>query len=179
MNPRLMTPLLLGVVIVLLLYRRARRSFGRQPINAARLSLRAGLLCAVGALVLSTIWRDTRLVQALAAGLAAGGLLARLGLAHTRFDASAEGRFYTPHSYIGVTVLVLFVARLVYRVASGHADLAALQATPGGSPVMTYQQNPVTLALLGVPIGYYVLYNLGVLRRSRALAGSPPGTANP
>lgn len=178
MNPRLITPLLLGVVFALLLYRRARRSFGRQPVNGARLSLRVGVLCALAALLISTVWRDTRLAEALAGGLVVGALLSQLGLRHTRFEASAEGRFYTPHTYIGVMVLALFLMRLIYRVATGHADLAALQATGSGAPAAVYQQNPLTLALIGLPIGYYVLYNLGVMRRSRALAESTPGTAN-
>jgi hypothetical protein len=177
MDQKLMLPLLLGVVVLLLLYRRARRSFGRQPVNPARLAMRVGVLCALCALVVSAIWRDASLVEALAGGVVAGGLLALLGLRHTRFEVSPQGRFYTPHTYIGALVLALFVVRLVFRVATGHADLAALQAPQPGVAAAAAQQNPLTLLLIGLPIGYYVLYNLGVMRRSRALVAPPPDTA--
>ncbi len=173
-----MLPLLLGVVVLLLLYRRARRSFGRQPVNTPRLAMRVGVLCALCGLVVSAIWHDVRQLEALAGGVLAGGLLALLGLRHTRFEATPQGRFYTPHTYIGALVLALFVARLVFRIATGHADLAALQGTQPSAAATAYQQqNPLTLLLIGLPIGYYVLYNLGVMRRSRARVRPPSDAA--
>jgi len=177
MDRKVMLPLLLGVVVLLLLYRRARRSFGRQPVSTPRLAMRVGVLCALCGLVVSAIWRDVNQLEALAGGVVAGGLLALLGLRHTRFEATPQGRFYTPHTYIGALVLALFVVRLVFRIATGHADLAALQGTQPSVAAAAYQQNPLTLLLIGLPIGYYVLYNLGVMRRSRALVAPPPDTA--
>jgi uncharacterized membrane protein YiaA len=171
MNPKLLSPLLLGIVLLLLLYRRARRSFGRQPVNAGQLWLRAGVLGAVCAALASVIWRRPRLVEALVAGLLLGAILALLGLRHTRFEANEQGRFYTPHTYIGILVLALFVARLVYRVATASAG-AALSTHAGvpAAPFAVYEQSPLTLTAIG-------LYNLGILRKSRALAKQPPGTA--
>jgi hypothetical protein len=182
MDPKLLGPLLFGALIVLMIFRRARRSFGRQPVNTARLSLRAAVLCVLGVLLASTIWRDVRLIEALAAGILGGAVLGLLGLRHTRFEATEQGRFYTPHTYIGVLVLALFVGRLVYRLAIGYAGSPGMHAALGGggapaSPLAAYGRSPLTLALIGLPIGYYVLYNIGVLRKSRALAEQPPGTA--
>lgn len=180
MDPKLLGPLLLGVVVVLLLYRRVRRSFGRQPVNVGRLSLRAGVLLVLGAFLASAVWREPRLVETLGAGVLGGALLALLGLHHTRFEATEQGRFYTPHTYIGILVLALFVARLIYRVATashGHAPGMVAPGAGPGDPLAAFEQSPLTLAAVGLPIGYYVLYNLGVLRKSRALAEQPPGTA--
>jgi hypothetical protein len=46
------------------------------------------------------------------------------------------------------------------------------------NPLAVYEHSPLTLTIIGLPIGYYVRYNLGILRRSRTLAAEPPGTAN-
>lgn len=179
MNPKLIGPLLFGVVIALFLYLRIRRNFGRQAVNTARLTLRASVLCLLGALLGAAIWRQYPLVEALAAGVLGGALLGLIGLRYTRFEATDQGRFYTPHTYIGVLVLALFVGRLVYRLALASAGAPAMPAAAGApNPLAIYERNPLTLTIIGLPIGYYVLYNLGVLRKSRALAaGGPPGTA--
>lgn len=175
MDPKLLGPLLLVAVVLLLMYRRVRRSFGRQVVNTARLSLRAGVLCLLGVMLASVIWRQSLLVEALGAGILAGALLGLLGLRYTRFEATEQGRFYTPHTYIGVLVLALFVGRLVYRLAV-QSILAPGHYGPGANPLAIYEQNPLTLTIIGLPIGYYALYNFGVLRKSRTLAQSP-GTA--
>jgi drug/metabolite transporter superfamily protein YnfA len=180
MDPKLLSPLIFGVVIVLLFYRRVRRSFGRQTVNTARLSIRAAVLGVVGVMLASVVWREYRLVEALAAGIVAGALLALVGLRHTRFEASEQGRFYTPHTYIGVLVLALFVGRLVYRLVQSSTGAPGLAGGAGtaANPLAVYEHSPLTLTIIGLPIGYYVLYNLGVLRKSRALAEQPPGTAD-
>jgi len=178
MNPRLLGPLLLGVVVVLLFYRRVRRSFGRQPVHTTRLSFRAAVLGLLGLLLASAVWHDYRLVAALTGGILAGALLAVMGLRYTRFETSGQGRFYTPHTYIGLLVLVLFVGRLIYRLAEMSAAAPAMQAAArAGNPLATYEHNPLTLAIIGLPTGYFVLLTLGVVRKSRALAEQPPGTA--
>jgi|SRR5579871_1553460 len=176
MDPKVISTLTLAAVVVLLFYRRARRSLGRQPVNIPRLSVRAGILSLVGILLTAAIWRETRLVPALAGGVLAGALLAWLALRYTRFEATEQGRFYTPHTYIGLLVLALLVGRILYRFAISAAAGPQLPSENPPNPLAIYEHNPLTLTLLGVLIGYYVLYNFGVLRRSRALAGHPPDT---
>jgi hypothetical protein len=39
-------------------------------------------------------------------------------------------------------------------------------AVAQGNPWAAYQ-NPLTLAIFGVVVGYYVFYNIGILRKSR------------
>ncbi|HTW75455.1 MAG TPA: hypothetical protein VMD56_11110 [Steroidobacteraceae bacterium] len=174
MNPRLLTPLLITALVLWAIYRRVRRSFGRQPVIPARLYLSAGVLGALGALLLSSLWRDATLLVALLGGVACGAVLSQVALRHTRFEATPQGRFYTPHTYIGLLVIALFIGRLLFRFLSVYGTTRAPLAA-GGDPLALYRHNPLTLAIIGLLIGYYVLYNLGVLSRTRSIAEAPPG----
>ena len=168
------TSVLIAVFLGWAIYRRARRSFGRQPVNIARLRLRIGVLAVVGALILAVSATNMNLLAALLGGIACGAVLATVGLRHTRFEATSEGRFYTPHTYIGLFVSALFIGRILFRYLTlyGHPQ-SMVQASP--NPFDQYQRSPLTLAIFGVLVGYYILFNLGVLRRSRGI----PLTASP
>jgi cytochrome b561 len=105
------------------------------------------------------------------AGALGGGTLLGLGLGyfglrHTRFETTDKGPVYIPHTYIGLFVTSLLVIRLVMRYFTVSTQ-QGLDATAGRDPWAAYQHNPLTIAILGLVIGYYVFYNLGVLRRSR------------
>ncbi len=179
MDLNLLIPLATSALVLWAVYRRLRRTFGRQPVQPKRLYLRAGLLIGIGCLMLATSKADWRLDVTILAGFAAGTLLGYYGLRHTRFEATAAGRFYTPHTYIGIALTALFVSRFAYRFLRGYADAhAALQAD--GDPFAAYQRSPLTLGLFGLLIGYYAYYNIGVVRRSRMLAdsGEPASARN-
>lgn len=165
MDPRLVTPVLLGAVLLWAVYRRVRRNFGRQAVNRTRLMWRAALLTVVGALILVGSARSPALLAALAGGAVAGAALGVVGLRHTLFETTSEGRFYTPHTYLGVAVTALFLGRLLYRLASLYLGAeAAVQASQ--DPFAAYQRSPLTLAVFGVLVGYYLIFNVGVLRKS-------------
>jgi hypothetical protein len=151
------------------IYRRARRSFGRQPVSVVRLRLRIGLLAVVGTLILVTSAARMDLLAPMLGGIVCGAVLAMVGLRHTRFEATPEGRFYTPHTYIGLFVSALFIGRILFRFLTlyGHPQ-SLTQASP--NPFDQYQRSPLTLAIFGVLVGYYILFNLGVLRKSREIA---------
>jgi len=172
MDPKLIAPLITGVVLVWVLYRRLGRLFGRQALNATRLKVRAGILCVVGALLLWAVGRDIRLASALLAGVAAGIALGYLGLRHTQFEATAEGRFYTPHTYIGLLVTALVLGRVVFRNFTLYTSGEVAQ--PSQDPFAQFHQSPLTLVLFGLLIGYYVTFNVGVLRKSGELALAQP-----
>jgi hypothetical protein len=177
MDPKLVTPILIAALVVWGVYRRVRRSFGRQPVHAARMWLRIAVLTLVGGLFVATsAARSARGFEALIAGLACGAALAALGLRHTRFEVTPEGRFYTPHTYIGLAVTVLFIGRLLYRFLylSSGANAAA-----GADPslALAYQRSPLTLGIFAVLIGYYLVFYGGVLFRTRAAA--LPASAGP
>jgi hypothetical protein len=171
MDPRI-TPYLIAALVVWGVYRRLRRSFGRQRVREPLMWLRIGILSAVAvaAAAATVAAHDVMVLAALAAGIAAGAALGYVGLRHTRFEVQPDGRFYTPHSYIGVAVSALFLGRLLYRF---------LTLYDGGLPhqgfAASYQGNPITLAVFGALVGYYVFYYLGVMQRTRLTAAVAVG----
>lgn len=164
-----MTSLLVAAFVGWAIYRRARRSFGRQPVHEHRLRLRVLMLSVAGTLALSASIIDVMLLATLLAGIACGVILGSVGLKHTTFEATAEGRAYIPHSYLGIVVTALLITRILFRLLTVTAR-AQTEWTPDANPLFQYQNTPLTLGILGVVVGYYVFFYLGVLRRSRELA---------
>lgn len=168
MDQHLLTPILLSALVCWAIYRRVRRSFGRQPVRVGRMQLRVALLSVIGALVLVTSARDRDLLAALIGGVAGGLALGYIGLRHTRIEATAQGHFYTPHTYIGLFVTALFLSRLMFRLLTAHLSGSA-GVQPDSNPFAVYQRSPLTIAMFGVLLGYYEFYIVGVLKKSREL----------
>lgn len=169
MDPKLITPILIVALVAWTMYRRVRRTIGRQAVSPVRMQWRIGILGLVGAMFLFTSLRDMNLLGAMAAGLAGGAALAWFGLRHTKFEATAEGHFYTPHTYIGLAVSALLLGRIAYRFLAVYPAMHAAAQTDA-NPFAAYQKSPLTLAIFGVLVGYYVAYYIGVLSKSRSLA---------
>jgi hypothetical protein len=164
----MITPLLIGALVIWSMYRRVRRSFGRQVLQPRRLWFRVGLLMLVGGLIASSFGREPRLLGSLAGGIAIGVVLGIVGLRHTKFEIGAQEHYYTPHTYIGLLVTSLFIVRIVVRYVSVYSHPAAIATLYSAhSSTDAYQRSPLTLAFLGLVVGYYVFYNLGILSRSR------------
>jgi hypothetical protein len=169
MDPKLITPILIGALVVWAIVRRVRRTFGRQRVQSARMGSRIGILTlAAVAVFVTSAMRSATLLEALAGGLVCGAALGYLGLRHTRFEVTNEGRFYTPHTYIGLAVMLLFLGRLAYR-------FLYLATDPGAAAA--YQRSPLTLGTFGLLVGYYLLYYAGILLRTRASAPPAPDVA--
>lgn len=166
MDPRLLLPYLIVALIVWRLYYRMRRSFGRQRVRDGYMWFRIGILTLVAVSIAVLIARDIDVLGALLAGIACGAVLGLLGLRYTKFEVTPEGRFYTPHTYIGLGVTALFVGRLLYRFLEVYNGVMPAAAA-GQGLAAAYQRSPFTLAVLGALVGYYVLYYLGVLQRTR------------
>ncbi len=167
MDLRQVTPYLIAALVVWSIYRRMRRSFGRQRVRDGFLWLRIGILTLLAALIGTQVARDVDLLGILLAGIAGGVVLGYFGLKHTKFEVTPEGRFYTPHTYIGLAVTALFLGRLLYRFLGMYNGLAT-PATTGHDLAALYRHNPFTLAVIGAVVGYYVLYYVGILQRTRA-----------
>lgn len=172
MDPRI-TPYLIAALVVWGVYRRLRRSFGRQRVRERLMWIRIGILTAIavvaGAHAIITA-HDVSALAALVAGIAGGAALGYVGLQHTKFEVQPDGRFYTPHTYIGVAVSALFLGRLLYRFLTVYDG-----ALPNQGFAASYQANPTTLAVFGALVGYYVFYYLGVLQRTRLTAAVAVG----
>lgn len=173
MDMHALTSLLVAAFVGWAIYRRARRNFGRQLVQERRLRLRVALLSIVGTLALSAAVVNPALLAAILAGLLAGAILASIGLRHTKFEVTTAGRFYIPHTYIGLVVSGLLVARILFRLLTVTAQAQAQWST-GTDRFPGAQNGPLTLGLLGIVIGYYLLFFLGILRRSRELALRAP-----
>ena len=171
MHLKLIIPILIVAVVLWRIYMRTRRSFGRQRVQPRRMAVRIGLLGLFGVVLIALSAAVPWSVAGILAGAACGALLSLLALRHTHIEGTPEGRFYTPHTYIGLTVTVLFFARLVYDLML-FKQAEALPVTAAGSPV--FHETPLTLAVSGAFIGYYIAYYLGVLRRSRLPLGATP-----
>jgi hypothetical protein len=167
-DPRLLTPILFAALIAWGIFRRLRRSFGRQRVDAARMWFRMGVLTLVSAFLLIAIGagHDARMLEAFVAGVACGTALGVVGLRHTQFEVTAEGRFYTPHTYIGLVVTALFLGRLLYRYFYMYYELHGT-AVATQNLALEYQRNPLTLAVFGAVVSYYVSFYLGILAKTR------------
>ena len=153
-----LAPLLILVLPVLIVVRRMRRQFGRQPLQPRALAIRSGLLALVMAGLVAASIPVPEAPVALAAGAVAGLLVALVNLRLTRFEWTPGGDFYFPHPAVGAALGVVLVARLAYR----YTQLSAL-ATPGAPPSVAAGQSPLTLGLMALLIGYYLAYALGLI----------------
>ena len=169
-TPQVIVPTLLVPLIGFRIYRRLRANFGRQPVQQSRMVVRLIVLALVTALFMLGASRSLPSMQAAGGGLLAGLLLGVLGLRLTRFESDTQGRYYTPNPYIGATVTLLLVGRLVYRMSSLYMT-PQLAPPPGTDPFVTMTQSPLTLVFIMLTIGYYAMYTAGVLLKSRGITG--------
>lgn len=165
MDPKLVTPMLVAAFVLFAIYRRVRRNIGRQRVQPMRMRTRIILFGVIGAIVLLVSARNVELLAAMAAGLAGGVALAWFGLRHTKFELTPQGNFYTPHTYIGLFVSALLLGRIAYRFMIVYPAMQAAQQA-SANPFAAYQKSPLTLAIFGIVVGYYIAYYAGVLTRS-------------
>ena len=168
MDPKIITPILFTALVVWAIVRRLRRSFGRQRVEPGRIWFRIIVFTLVGVLyVVTSLVSNTQALGAVVAGIVCGAALAYVGLRHTQFEVTPEGRFYTPHTYIGLAVTALFLGRLLYRFVYLSAGANAA-AGANQNLALAYQRSPLTLGIFAVLVGYYVVFYAGVLARTRA-----------
>lgn len=181
MTPHALTPSLMAGLLVFAVYRRIRRNFGRQPLRTKRMMLRVVVFAALGLIGLAATIAAPRVLGAGVAGIAAGALLGAWGVRLTRFERDASGAWYTPNAYLGIGVTALFLARLVYRLVVLYptwAAFGAAQAAGSAAPMAplppTALHSPLTFALFGLLVGYYVAYYAGLIEASRQHATGEP-----
>jgi hypothetical protein len=155
---------LLAALLIFVVYRRLRRSFGQQPLVPLRMQLRILLLLIVSCLLLPSAMHSAAFLFSILAGVAVGIALALWGAAHTRFVRDADRLYYVPHTYTGMAVSLLFIGRLGYRLVQvyGSAD----QSFTAASLV----RSPLTIGLYFVLMGYYVCYYSVLLWKSKHAA---------
>ncbi len=161
MTPAQILPALIIPLVLWRVYSRVRRNIGRQPLRPRRLAGAVIFFSVVTALIALGATRYPSALAALGGGLALAVPLGLLGLRLTRFELSAEEKFYTPNTTIGLAVTLLFVGRIVYRVVTIVGS-----GRPAGAPPSVFE-NPLTLLVFGLTAGYYITYYAAVFLRSR------------
>jgi hypothetical protein len=166
-------PFLLAAVVVFAIYRRLRRSFGRQELRPKRMIVRIVLLTAIAVALLPMALRSGQFLWAELAGVVLGVGLGSWGAARTRFQMYNERLHYVPHTYTGIAVSLLFLGRMVFRIVQAytlaHAPLVAGATDPsqGFAPAML--RSPLTVGIFFVLVGYYVYYYSWLLWKSKRL----------
>ncbi len=91
---------------------------------------------------------------------------------------TSEGHFYVPNTHIGIVLSALFIGRILYKNLPIMLNGGNAGSNPGvdaqGHPVIF--QSPLTLLILGLTLGYYFVYRVGILihMRDKIGAGLPP-----
>jgi hypothetical protein len=165
-------PMLVFVpLMALMLYRRSRRTFGRQKLEKNRLIFRMVLLSVIGLALIATA-HTVEGVIAGGLGLLLGLGLGVVGLRHTVFETTPEGHFYTPHTYVGLAVTALLLARIASRFFNVYQMQASGTFTQGD-----FQRSPLTFGIFFLMVGYYGLYYGGVLRQLKGALPAPSAPA--
>lgn len=165
-------PYVIALLAVLAIYRRFRRSFGRQRLRPVRMSVRIGILAVLGCSLLPVALKSGQFLAAEIAGMLAGTALGMWGAQRTRYRTYDGRLHYVPHTYTGVAVSLLLIGRLGYRLV----ELYSMRQTSGavteteGFALPAMVRTPFTVGLLFVVIGYYVCYYSMVLWKSKRIS---------
>jgi hypothetical protein len=175
-------PFLFAALIVFAIYRRLRRSFGRQVLRPGRMIFRIVLITAVGCALLPMALRSSQYLWAELAGAALGIGLGLWGAERTRFVMHGGRLHYVPHTYTGIAVSLLFLGRLAFRAVQVYAGVQVPHAADSGGAYVTdapdpslafaptsMVRSPLTVGIFFVLAGYYLWYYGSVLWKSKHL----------
>jgi hypothetical protein len=165
-------PYVIAVLAVFAIYRRFRRSFGRQRLRPIRMRVRIAILTVLGCSLLPTALKSGEFLFAEVAGLMVGMAMGVWGARRTRYRTYDGELHYVPHTYTGVVVSLLFIGRLVYRMAELYSmrPASGVIAQSEGFAPPTMVRTPVTVGLLFLVVGYYVCYYSMVLWKSKRIS---------
>ena len=166
-------------VMGLLVWRRVRSQFGRQPIRRGRMLVRIAIFALLGVLMALFGLRHPPLLEGLLGGAVVGIVLGMVGLRLTRFERRADGGDgYIPNPWIGAVLTALLVGRLAWRFVVVMPQMTAAEPGISGAPALGY--SPLTMLVFGLLVGYYVAYFSGLLvhhRRFERAQAAPGGGA--
>jgi heme A synthase len=172
-----LTPVILVLIVLFVLFRRVRSLITRQKIRPTAMLVRMGIFLVLGGLVLVFALTQPPILEGALLGLVLGVGLAWVGLRLTRIETLPDGVYYTPNKYIGLGVFALFLLRLVYRLVIVATTAGGFSPQPGtaplGSVLSQYSSDPLTTAIYFILIGYYAWYYGVLLLRFRTLPSTP------
>ncbi|UKS26813.1 kinase [Paenibacillus sp. HWE-109] len=153
------------VIIAFFIYRRTKRSIGFQKLSPGRLKFRVILFGILGLLIFLLGFVHPIHFIAYIIGLAAGTALGLTAIRHTRFEHRADGWYYRTHLWVEIAVLVLFLSRVVYRIA--FISLSANPASMNPADPTQFTKDPLTAGVFFIIVSYYILF-FGYLLREKA-----------
>jgi hypothetical protein len=175
MAPHFTMPLIMIPLMVLIVWRRVRTQFGAQPIRRRKMTIRVIIFAVLGCLMAAFAMHNPLLLEGLAGGLVAGVVLGLVGLRLSQFRVDpVKGDCYVPSPYVGALVTMLLLGRLLWRLAMVSPQLQDATGTAAPIHGPAIGQSPLTLAVFGIYVGYYVCYFAGLLiHHQRLLRGRP------
>ena len=164
--PATQTFVLLGVLLLVAwrVVTRFRRLIGRQRLSRVRPWVTLTLFPLLSLLLVWASHAHPERLLLLGAGLVAGAVLSLHGLRLTKFEAVPGALYYTPHTYLGVALSLLFVARIAYRLVEVYVLSPAAPHT-----LEDFGRSPLTLAVFGLLAGYNIGYAVGLVRWRRGV----------
>ncbi len=156
----------LAPLLMYRIYKRVHRLTVRQKSRVWRHWCAVTLFPLVLVALVLTLPMDQMVLAVLAGGVAVGAGLGFVALRRTGFDHVGSDYFYTPYAPIGLIVAMLFIARVLYRIYE--------VITLGAQHTPNLGHSPMTMSILGVMAGYYVVYGGGLLRWRKAEGAKEP-----
>ncbi len=168
-------------VLAWIVWRRVSRQFGRQPIRRKRMIGRVVIFAILGGLLALSGLHKMALAEGLAGGLVLGAALGLIGIRLTRFEVDpVKGDCYVPNPWLGALLTVLLLGRLAWRL------LETLPAMRGATPATSvtgpasygmpaeFASSPLTMLVIGLLVGYYIVYFTGLLIHHRRFQHAHP-----
>lgn len=153
-------------------YMRVRRNVGRQPWQPKRMLVRLIIFAVICLLFGLLALMKQEVLIGYAAGLALSLPLGWLAVKLTHLEATAEGRFYTPNTWIGLALSLLFVGRIAYRMIMIFSQPVVQQGPPS---LDSYVQSPLTFGIFGLTYGFYIMYYGTLLAQGHKLHAPTDG----
>jgi hypothetical protein len=178
MAPHFIAPLIIIPILVLRVWSRVRSQFGLQPIQRKRMITRIAIFAILGLLVAlyALSVRNADLLLGVGGGVAIGVVIGLVGLNFTRFELDpVKGDCYVPNPYIGALITILFLGRIVWRLAMVSPQLMDSTGTAQPAHGPAIGQSPLTLGLFALIVGYYICYFTGLLIHHQRIVRERPG----
>jgi hypothetical protein len=169
-------------LVVLIVWRRVGRSFGRQQVQRKRMIFRVVIFSIIGAALALSGFHQLALAEGLVGGMLIGGAIGLVGLRLTRFEVDpVKGDCYVPNVWIGALLTVLLLGRLAWRLLVLWPEIqqgqAAANMAGGSGQSIGYGSSPLTMLVIGLLVGYYIVYYSGVLIHHRRFQREHPQTS--
>jgi len=171
MNQHSYTIIIIIALIIFSIYRRVRRNIGWQKLRQGSMLFRIILFLVIGLIFLAEgVFHPVSLISDIV-GILLGSLLAYYSVSLTHFE-QREGRlYYRPNIWIGSSVIVIFLARFIYRFyglyAGGALSGVQQSQTNGAQTAGLMLGNSWTTGLMLIMFAYYVIYYTILVKRQK------------